>query len=230
MYVLDYSPERPGRGRTTRHSDKRNLWGNPSGPGRPFRRSILCCHFSQPTKNKDTESRRIPTGFCHSRRTAGPPRLPHSAEEHIRREAGKTFADGVEDPDIENQLLLGGEKTVNEALRQALVQQAVLLAPRSHKMSAMIFWGSRSPPTRRREARKSACWSCGDPGHFQGSCTYGREEENDRSRKHENRPTRDTRESPRKFEWRLNNHREADSRGGQLSGNRYLLIAIDYYT
>jgi hypothetical protein len=45
------------------------------------------------------------------------PTLP---ENHIGREAGKAFAYGVEDPDIKIQLLVGGEKTVNDALRQAL--------------------------------------------------------------------------------------------------------------
>jgi peptide subunit release factor 1 (eRF1) len=64
-------------------------------------------------------------------------------EERIRREAGKAFADGVKDPDIKIQLLLGGEKTVNEAL-----WQAVLLATRPHR----TFWGKRSLPTRRRDA------------------------------------------------------------------------------
>jgi hypothetical protein len=37
------------------------------------------------------------------------PALP---EDHVRREVGKAFADGVEDPNIKIQLLLGGEKTV----------------------------------------------------------------------------------------------------------------------
>jgi hypothetical protein len=41
-------------------------------------------------------------------------------EDHIRREVGKAFGNGVEEPDIKIQLLLGGEETVNEASRQAL--------------------------------------------------------------------------------------------------------------
>jgi hypothetical protein len=68
------------------------------------------------------------------------PALP---EDHIRREAGKAFADGVEDPTIKIQLLLGGEKTVNEALRQALELKAVLLPPRPQKVSARTFWWSQ---------------------------------------------------------------------------------------
>jgi hypothetical protein len=35
------------------------------------------------------------------------------------REAGKVFTYGIQDPDIKIQLLLGGENTVNEDLRQA---------------------------------------------------------------------------------------------------------------
>jgi hypothetical protein len=105
------------------------------------------------------------------------PTLP---EEHTRREAGCAFVDGVEDTDIKIKLLLGGENTVNEALRQALELQAVFLAARPHKTSARTFWGNRSPPTRERKARQSGCWRCGAPGHFGSNCPYGRKSENDR--------------------------------------------------
>jgi hypothetical protein len=60
------------------------------------------------------------------------PTLP---EDHIRREAGKAFADGVEDQDINISLLIGGENTVDEALRQALELQAIFLTARPHKTS-----------------------------------------------------------------------------------------------
>jgi hypothetical protein len=95
------------------------------------------------------------------------PTLP---EEHIKIEAGKTFADGVEDPDIKIQLLLGGEKTVKEALRQSPELQAVLQAARPHRTRTKTFRGNRSPPNRQRQARQSGCWSCGEPGHFKSSC------------------------------------------------------------
>jgi hypothetical protein len=72
------------------------------------------------------------------------PTLP---EEHIGREAGKAFAYGVQDPDIKIQLLLGGEKTVNEALRQALELQAVLVAARPYKNNTKTYWQNQSPPT-----------------------------------------------------------------------------------
>jgi hypothetical protein len=64
------------------------------------------------------------------------PALP---EDHIRREAGNTFADQVREPGIRIQLLLRGEETVNKALRQALELQAELLAARPPEKSARIF-------------------------------------------------------------------------------------------
>jgi hypothetical protein len=118
----------------------------------------------------------------------GYPTLP---EDHIRREAGKAFMDTVEDPDIKMPLLIGGQKTVTEALREPLELQVVLLAARPQKMSTKSFWGSQSHLTRRWNTRQSGCWSCGEPGHFQGSSPYGKEAENDRHWKREDRPTRD---------------------------------------
>jgi hypothetical protein len=70
------------------------------------------------------------------------PTLP---EDHIRREAGKAFADRVEDPTINIQLLLGGEKTVNEALRLAFKLQAILLASRPQKRAPGYFGGTDRP-------------------------------------------------------------------------------------
>jgi hypothetical protein len=55
--------------------------------------------------------------------------------------------DGVGDTDIKIKLLLGGEKTVNEALRQALELQAVSVAARPQNNSTTV-WGNRSSPTR----------------------------------------------------------------------------------
>jgi hypothetical protein len=70
------------------------------------------------------------------------PTLP---DEHTKREAGRAFADGVEDPDVKIQLLLG-EKTVNEALTQALELQAVFLAARPQKMRRHFGGTDRLPP------------------------------------------------------------------------------------
>jgi hypothetical protein len=58
------------------------------------------------------------------------PALP---EDHISREAGKAFADGIESPAIKIHLLRGGQKWVNEALRQTLELQDVVLAAKPKK-------------------------------------------------------------------------------------------------
>lgn len=52
---------------------------------------------------------------------------PAQSKGHIRKDPGKAFTDGIEDPAIRIQLLQGGVKTVTEALRQALELQAILL-------------------------------------------------------------------------------------------------------
>jgi hypothetical protein len=57
----------------------------------------------------------------------------------VRREAGKAFTDGVEDPNIKIRLFLRGKKTVNEALRQTLELNAVFLEAKPQKTSARTF-------------------------------------------------------------------------------------------
>jgi hypothetical protein len=69
-------------------------------------------------------------------------------KDHITRDAGRVFADGIEHPTIKIQLLLGGEKTVSEAIGQDLEVQAVLQTARLHIMSARTFWGSQLSPSR----------------------------------------------------------------------------------
>jgi hypothetical protein len=61
--------------------------------------------------------------------------------DYIKREAGKLFAGVVKDLVIRIQLLLGGEGTVSEALRQVELQ-AIFLAARPLKTSSRTFWGS----------------------------------------------------------------------------------------
>jgi hypothetical protein len=124
------------------------------------------------------------------------PTLP---EEHIRREAGCAFVDGVEDTDIKIKLCT--EKSVNKALRQALELQAVFLDARPQKIRANTFWGSRSPLTRKRKAKQSGCWSCGKSDHFKSNCSYGRKTVNDRRWRNKGRQRRKARESTRRPEW-----------------------------
>jgi hypothetical protein len=72
---------------------------------------------------------------------------PASPEEHIRREAGKAFVESIQDYEIKIRLLLGGEKTLSEALRQALEVHAVLIAARSQRSNNVASRWTRSPPS-----------------------------------------------------------------------------------
>jgi hypothetical protein len=99
---------------------------------------------------------------------------PNLPAEYVAREAGKAFTYEIRDDNIKIQLLLGGEKTVNEALRQALELQAVLVAARSYENNTNIYLKHRSFPTQQRDTQQSRCWNCGEPGHFESNCHYSR--------------------------------------------------------
>jgi hypothetical protein len=72
---------------------------------------------------------------------------PNLPADYVAREAGKALTYGIRDADIKIQLLLGGEKMVNEALRQALELQALLVAVRPYKNNAKTYLiTDRSPP------------------------------------------------------------------------------------
>jgi hypothetical protein len=73
---------------------------------------------------------------------------PVLPEDHIRREACKAFAGGVEDLAIRIRLLLGEEKMVYKALRQALKLQAVLLAARPKKQAPGYLEGADCKETK----------------------------------------------------------------------------------
>jgi hypothetical protein len=48
------SLQRSGHRHAIRHSNKHDLWGNPSGPRGLFRRSTICRRFLKSTNNEDT--------------------------------------------------------------------------------------------------------------------------------------------------------------------------------
>jgi hypothetical protein len=76
--------------------------------------------------------------------------LPLLSKNHVRREADRAFADGLGDPHIKIHLLLGGEITVNKALRQTVqlevIRLAVMSSIRPWKMSDLALWMSWPPP------------------------------------------------------------------------------------
>jgi hypothetical protein len=131
---------------------------------------------------------------------------PNLPADYVAREAGKA--------DIKIQLLLGGEKTVNEALRQALELQAVLVAATPYE-NANTYRKYRSFPTQ----QQSRCWNCKEPGHFESDCHYDRRNGDRQHRDQKDGPPRNKRESPGRPEWRPANNRETGWRNNQPAGN-----------
>jgi hypothetical protein len=99
-------------------------------------------------------------------------------KDNIRKQAGKAFMDGVEGPAIKIQLLLGGEKTVNEALRQALELQVVLLAYRAQKTSARTLCGKLKASNRAKRPMTIGMLQLWKSGHLWGNCPSRLEAEN----------------------------------------------------
>jgi hypothetical protein len=107
-------------------------------------------------------------------------------------------------PDIKIQLLLGGEKTVNEALRQALELQAALLTARPLKITTKIYGGTdRPPPGEETQNSQNAVAVENRATSRVTAPTEGRQNREDRS-------PRDKQESLRRYEWRPSNNRETN--------------------
>jgi hypothetical protein len=117
IHILDHRLAGPCHWRPTRSPEWSDLWRN---PGEPLRGPAPGHCISQSAKDKDPGCKGILTRICHSRRTASPPCLPRSLSlilrptasrpvtvDHIRKEAGKAFADGVEDLTIKIKLPRG---------------------------------------------------------------------------------------------------------------------------
>jgi hypothetical protein len=140
---------------------------------------------------------------------------PPSPEEHIRKEAGKAFVEGIKDYEIKIRLLLGGEKTLSEALEV----HAVLIAARSERSNNGVSSWTRSPPIKRRDAKGSGSWDYKKSDNFWSRHHYGRATADDRYQHRDERPPRDTQEPPKTPERRPRNVRETGTRNGQPSGN-----------
>lgn len=85
-----------------------------------------------------------------------------SAEQHSSREVACVFANGVRERDPRLQLLLGGKRTLSEALNQALElevadiaaealhaltsERRVILGERPQTTSGLDLWGAKSLP------------------------------------------------------------------------------------
>jgi hypothetical protein len=76
-----------------------------------------------------------------------------SPHDHIHREPGKAFVEGLRDWGIQQQLLLGGSKTLDtlwQMLRLVVVKLIVGSSIRLRKTSDRALWRSRPPPTQKR--------------------------------------------------------------------------------
>lgn len=102
-----------------------------------------------------------PAWVCHCA-------LPALNEDHLHWGAGKAFIDGIQ------ELLLGGEKRVNEALRQTLeqvIKLRVRCTVRLQETSGMILWRCQPapPPTEWRDYWQLKCQHCRNTGYVQNS-------------------------------------------------------------
>jgi hypothetical protein len=120
--------------------------------------AAYCCQLTSRRQNPEESLQ----GFATAIEMLALRAYPNLPADYVAREAGKAFAYGIRDTDIKIQLLLGGEKTVNEALRQALELQAVLVAARPYENNANTQRKYRSFPT-----QKLRRWNCRGPGHFE---------------------------------------------------------------
>jgi hypothetical protein len=107
---------------------------------------------------------------------------------------------------------------MNEALRQALELQAVLLAARPHKMSTRTFWGSQLLPPQRRDQRCRRAEAVENQATFRATAPMEGRQKTMTAMGNNTTDLLDTREPPRKSEWGPSN-KEADRRDGQLLGN-----------
>jgi hypothetical protein len=90
----------------------------------------------------------------------------------IQTEAANAFIDGVRDREVKQHLLMGGDRTLNEALNQALKLEAAKAAAAP---PARLREVTRTPTTtqttvERRRSGRPVCWQCGNAGHLRRDC------------------------------------------------------------
>jgi hypothetical protein len=88
---------------------------------------------------------------------------------YIHTAAAHASIDGVRDLEVKQHLLMGGDRTLNEALNQALKLEATKAAAwptaRLREVTRVPTGRPPTPPERRRNERP-VCWRCEKPGHF----------------------------------------------------------------
>jgi hypothetical protein len=78
------------------------------------------------------------------------------------------FIYGVRDREIKQHLLMGGDRSMNEALNQALKLEAAKAAagqPARLRKVTTATTGTRPQPAERQRNERPVCWQCGNAGH-----------------------------------------------------------------
>jgi hypothetical protein len=90
---------------------------------------------------------------------------------YIQTEAAHAFSDVVRDREVKQHLLMGGDRTLNEALNQALKLEAAKAAAwPTARLRKVTRVPARRPPTppERRQNERPVCWRCKRPGGTAG--------------------------------------------------------------
>ena len=97
----------------------------------------------------------------------------------LQTKAAHSFIDGVRDQEVKQNLLMGGDRTLNEALNQTLKLETAKAAaghPARLRDLTRAPASVRKPSDRRRE-RRTVCWQYGSVGHLRRDCRQGPREE-----------------------------------------------------
>jgi hypothetical protein len=94
-------------------------------------------------------------------------------EGHIQTEAAQAFIDGIRDREVKQYLLMGGDRTLNEALNRAVKLEAAKAAAwTTARLQEVTRVPTGRPPTplERRRNERPLCWQCGKSGYFWRDC------------------------------------------------------------
>jgi hypothetical protein len=94
-------------------------------------------------------------------------------EGHIQTEAAHAFIDEIRDWEVKQYLLMGGDRTLNDALNRDLSIEAAKAATRPtarlREVTRVPTGRPPTPPERRRNERP-VCWECGRRGRLWKDC------------------------------------------------------------
>jgi hypothetical protein len=91
----------------------------------------------------------------------------------IQREAVHAFIDEVREWEEKQHLLMGGNRSLNEALNQALKLEEVKAVdgpPARLQEVKRVPMGMRLPPAKHCRDERPVCWQCRNAGHLSRDC------------------------------------------------------------